>query len=208
MTTAGLNLNAARKARAARRNRKAGPIPLYFGENEDGSDKLIAQVPSELPLHALEPFTRLDMDMAYLMHVVQGAFRAENSAMDQQEIIGMVIDLLIKSPHLPAQFVEAVRQMGREILGEDGYAAFMAERPSVFDIGDLVKGLMASWGVGQGESLPPNGGSPSGTEDSTPTSEAPTGSTSPESSPTPETLTSSESTPSSTSATISPTMPE
>ncbi|MEU8379796.1 hypothetical protein [Streptosporangium sp. NPDC048865] len=202
----GLNLNAARRARAARRGRKDGPIPLYFGEAPDGSDKLIAMLPSGFPLHALEPFTRLDVDMGFLLHVLEQVMKSDNRATDA-EAIGMVIGLLSKTPDLPSQLVRAAREVAQEVLGQEGYERFMAERPAVEDIVDLVKSLSAEWGVGRGESTPPESGSPSGGP-STPTSETPTVSTSTESGTTPEIPASSESTSSSTSATDSLTMPE
>ncbi|GHE31558.1 hypothetical protein GCM10017673_37870 [Streptosporangium violaceochromogenes] len=202
-----LNLNAARRARAERRGRKAGPFPLYFGANGDGSDKLIAMLPPGLPLHALEPFTRLDVDLSYLLHVVEKAMLSGNNTTNA-EVIGMATGLLHKTPNLPAQLVNAVREAAVEILGKDGYDRFMAERPDVEDIGELVRSLAAEWSVGRGESSPPSGGSPSGTEDSTPISNSSTDSTSPESSTTPKTPDSSPSTPSSTSATSFPTTPE
>uniref|UniRef100_UPI003F494BBC hypothetical protein n=1 Tax=Streptosporangium sp. CA-235898 TaxID=3240073 RepID=UPI003F494BBC len=203
----GLNLNAARRARAERRKRKAGPFPLYFGEDAFGEDKLIAMVPSEFPMHALAPLTHIDMDMAFLMHVVKEAFRAGSNSADQMVVLGQMIDLLIKTPSLPAQLVTAAQQVAVLVLKEDGYERFMEEEPSLLDVGDLIKGLAAEWGVGRGESTPPEPGSVSGGP-STPTSETSTGSTSPESSTTPETPASSESTTSSPSATSSLTTPE
>ncbi|MEV7011781.1 hypothetical protein [Streptosporangium sp. NPDC051022] len=202
-----LNLNAARRARAERRKRKAGPFPLYFGVEPDGSDKVIAMMPSGLPLHALAPLMKLDVDMAYLLHVLEQALLSGNTTTDA-EVIGMVIGLLSKTPNLPAQLVKAGREVAVEILTQEGYDRFMAERPEIEDVVELVKGLAAEWGVGRGESSPPSGGSPSGTEGSTPTSETSTDSTSAESSTIPETPASSESTISSTSATTSLTTPE
>uniref|UniRef100_UPI003F495111 hypothetical protein n=1 Tax=Nonomuraea sp. CA-251285 TaxID=3240002 RepID=UPI003F495111 len=173
---AGLNLNRNRddraKAFAARREERGkGPdtqLPVYFGQDADGADRLIATLGPELPLEAFAPLLRMDVDLPTLIVQIMQAVEGDNG---QTALGELVIATLYANPNLPHELIEAARQVGINLLGEHGMDAFLAERPSGQDVGALAAGLMDWYGVNLGEFL---GSSPSSTDGGTSAPTSPT----------------------------------
>lgn len=140
---AGLNLDEAKRERlatarqqaaAARREVTIGPEPVIFGGQE------IAVLPAELPVAVWEPLVAVRY-LPLLLRKLLEASTGQGS--DQAEAMGLVIDVLAAEPALPLDLVEAVREMGRRLLGEDGYAAFAGCAPSPQDVAALAR---FAWG--------------------------------------------------------------
>ncbi|WP_449060604.1 hypothetical protein [Planomonospora algeriensis] len=156
-----LDLDAIRAERTAA---TADTFPLRFR----GRD--LAVLPSELPLDVLEPLTGVAVDLGLIVRTALDAARKDPAAATMA-VIDMVVDQLILNQELPEQVMAAAKEMARRLLGDDGYAAFLAARPSVHDVIALVRGLARVYGVGLGESSP-SSASVSGGTTSTPTSPA------------------------------------
>ncbi|HEY1668510.1 MAG TPA: hypothetical protein VGG54_22695 [Trebonia sp.] len=177
MTTpnGSLDLDAARadraRARAARQEGRGETLPIVI----EGAT--ITELPSEFPLTVLEPLTGVDVDLALIIRSVIQAAKA--NARDQQLAAAeLLVNVLAANPQLFAQIIEAAKEMGRRLLGADGYAALVAWGPSWWDVADLAKGLMAWYGMSLGESSPSTRPSAEGSgETSAPISSPVTGST-------------------------------
>lgn len=152
-----LDLDAAREtrleaARAARGEEK-GPEELKLG------GKVITLLPAELPMDVLEPLTKIDIDTALLFRSVLDVYKStgqKDAAASVESLIGMLVDLVLTNPKLPQELVGAVKDMGRRVLGEDGYIAFVAARPSLQDGAALVKGLATKYSLSSGKSSAPS----------------------------------------------------
>ncbi|MFG1976961.1 hypothetical protein ACGFJC_47180 [Nonomuraea fuscirosea] len=199
-----MDLNAARRAREAA---NGGPEPLIFGD--DGE---IGTLPAEFPLDVLEPLILgVDLDLTWVLRTVVDAIQGK-AGQSSGDMFALIVDLIVMHPKLPAELLTAAKKMLERLIGEDGYEAFVAARPSREDIAEFIKGLFAKYGwedAGDvlGESTPPADGL-SGGKTSTPiSSTTSTDSTSEESGPTPETPVSSDSGDSSPSASDSPATP-
>ncbi|WP_433513898.1 hypothetical protein ACQP2T_61840 [Nonomuraea sp. CA-143628] len=162
--SAVLDLNA---ARASRSGTEGKPIELRLGS-------AVILLPPELPVDVLEPLAHLNVDTALIARTVLNALKEADLTKAGLTIASMVVDLVIQNPRLPGELLDAVRLMGRRLMGEDGYEAFVAERPSIPDVGALLKGLAGRYAFSAGESKPSSSGSGSG-EPSTPTSSTTTG---------------------------------
>ncbi|MEU4703398.1 hypothetical protein [Nonomuraea dietziae] len=160
-------------ARASRSSTQGQPIPLKFG----GS--VICLLPAELPVDVLEPLAHVKVDTALIARTALDAMQSDDALKAGLDVFGMIVDLVIANPNLPGELLDAVRMMGRRLMGDEGYEAFVAERPSIGDVTALLKGLGGRYGFRLGESQPSLDGSASG-ETSTPTSSI-EGGTSPES---------------------------
>jgi hypothetical protein len=162
-----MDLDVARKARA---ETVGGPEPLTLG----GRD--IAMLPAEFPLDVLEPLVLgVNVDIAMVVRSVVDAIEAEDRAAAGLGLASMLVDLVVGNPRLPVELVDAVKAMFARLIGQAGYDAFVAERPSPEDVMELGKGLLAKYGwssVGDvlGESTSSADGSNGGTT-STPTSD-------------------------------------
>ncbi|MEW9530757.1 hypothetical protein [Microbispora sp. NPDC049125] len=121
----------------------------------------IAEISAEFPLDLLEPLQALNVDFALL---VRQAFELINATEDNGNVatLSMLVDVLVLNPHLPSELLAAVKEMGKRLLSEDGYALLMAQRPSPWDIGALVSDLFAWYGVSLGESSPSSESSTNG----------------------------------------------
>ncbi|MFI6541521.1 hypothetical protein ACIBHY_54345 [Nonomuraea sp. NPDC050547] len=157
--SAVLDLNA---ARANRNGTQGKPIELRLGN-------AVIMLPPELPVDVLEPLAHLNVDTALIARTVLQALQETDLAKAGLSVASMVVDLVIQNPALPTELLNAVRLMGRRLMGDDGYEAFVAERPSVPDVAALVKGLGGRYAFSAGESRPSSSDSASG-EGSTPTS--------------------------------------
>lgn len=174
VTTPGiLDLDVARaeraKARAAQREGAGEALAVRIG------GQVIAELPSEFPLSVLGPLTGLNVDIAY---VIRAASQVAGGQGDQRQAgFQLLVDVLAANPHLPAEIITAVKEMGRRLLGQDGYDALVATGVTWWDARDLVKGVLGWYGMSLGESLPsaPSSGSDGGT--SNPTSNGTTTST-------------------------------
>jgi hypothetical protein len=145
MTVNVLDLDAAREARARARAEQTGPVELRFG------GEVIAELPPELPVDVLEPLMNVDLDLAALAREALGAMNSSD-ADAQRKAVELFVDLIVANPKLPQDLIDAVREMGRLLLTEDGYARFVAKRPSLQDVAALVKGLAERY-ASLGESL-------------------------------------------------------
>jgi hypothetical protein len=156
------------QARAARDQARGEKLPIVFG----GS--VIAELDAEFPLDTLEPLQHIDLDMALLIQQAVANATATDAGKANMEL---VVNVLAAHPNLPKEFIGAVKEIGRRLLGKDGYAAFVAVRPTPWDVAALVTDVFAWYGVALGEAL---GSSESSTNDggtSTTTSSSTSGST-------------------------------
>ncbi|MER5322318.1 hypothetical protein [Streptosporangium roseum] len=162
-----MDLDAERETRwaaaQAARGGEAGPEPLKFG------GKVIAYLPPEFPIDVLEPLTDVDVDTALLVRSVLDVYNSGDKAQSVEELLGLLVDLVVTNPKLPAQLVTAIKNMGRRLLGDEGYGEFVKVRPSLQDAGALVKGLGKKYSLSSGNSSASSAGSNGGTT-STPTS--------------------------------------
>jgi hypothetical protein len=144
-----LDLDVAReeraKARAAAREGAGATLPVRLGGQE------IAVLPAEFPLTVLEPLTLLNVDIAYL---VRAAAQVTAGGEARQAGLALLVDVLAANPHLPLEVIAAVKEMGRRLLGQDGYDALAAAGVTWWDARDLIKGVLGWYGVSLGESSP------------------------------------------------------
>lgn len=172
---AALNLNGKRDQRAemfaARRAEQgkgdATELPIIWGED----DKVIATLGPEFPLDVFAPLLAMDVDLAALiMQVMQAIEQAEDNA----QLGEVVISALFSNPTLPQELLAAARQVGCNLLGDDGFQAWLDGRPSGPDYVALGSGLMEWYGLDLGKLW---GSSPSSTDGGT--SEQTSGTTTP-----------------------------
>jgi hypothetical protein len=166
----GLNLNTARaqraKARAALRGATQATLPIILGDG----DKVIAELGPELPLETLAPLLEVEVDIPTL--VVQLLEAASKMSGDgdggdtarAEAATEAIVGVLVTNPRLPIALVEAAQEIGRGLLTDEGYEAFIAERPSYQDVAALISGLLDWYGISLGEFL---GSSPSVTDGGT-----------------------------------------
>jgi hypothetical protein len=168
------------KARVARQETKV-PEVIVIGDTK-------VSLPVELPIDVFGPLKNLDVDLALLMR--QAITSATGNGDQAKEAQSLVIDLLVANPNLPRDLIDAIAESATRLLGQEGYDALVAFRPSREDLGVLAKTLLGHYGVSLGEAL---GSSDSSTNDGTtskPTSNGGTESTPEGSSETPATPTS------------------
>lgn len=184
-----LDLDAARAARSATSGR---PIPLRFG------GRIICELPPELPVDVLEPLTSLKINTTMLVSRALEAFKSGSAQQTGLILLDTLIDLMLDNPNLPAELLDAVRAMGQRLMGEAGYQAFVAARPSIGDVVALIKGLRGRYAIRLGEETPSLKTSPDGSTSSTPSpGDSPSGETS---TPTSSTTTTASTSPASGSA--------
>jgi hypothetical protein len=145
-----LNLDDSRadraRARAARQEGRAETLPVILG------GVTIATLAAEFPLSVLEPLTEINVDLGFVIKTVMQA--AKSGEKEKQEAgLNLIVDVLVVNPDLPASLLAALRDIGRRLLGDEGYAALMAANPSAGDIGALATGLMGWFGLSLGEFL-------------------------------------------------------
>ncbi|MBG0818256.1 hypothetical protein [Planomonospora sp. ID82291] len=154
-----LDLDAARADRIA----EGTPFPLKF------RGQTICHLPQELPLDVLEPLTEIDVDIALIFRTAIDSFKSQDPDAATVSVLDTLIDLLVMNKNLPDEVLEAAKKIGRRLLTDEGYEAFLAARPSVSDVIALVKGLMNIYGLRLGES-PTSSATSSGGTTSMPTS--------------------------------------
>ncbi|MEU6632817.1 hypothetical protein ABZ905_31725 [Streptomyces parvus] len=126
--------------------------------------------PAEIPADCLDPLFSKELD---LMGVLADIVASE----DGSTTTGEVVEMLFRRPRLPAQFYFAVKNIYKELLGEDTYREFQSVRPSIGDYVRLTKGLIAVYGVDLGKLFRSADSSENGGETSSPTSADTTSST-------------------------------
>lgn len=141
--------------------------------------------PAELPADTLDPLLSDELDLMGLLGEVV------NSSGDIGT--GDVIDLLFRHAHLPRQFVAAVKDIYKELLGEEEFEDFVAHKPSIGEYVRLTKALASVYSVDLGKLFGLGGSSASGGATSSPTSPDSTASTPAESGSSQDSTDSSES---------------
>lgn len=178
-----LDLDAARKARAAAREGRGDGLPIILG------GQTIAVLPAELPLDVLAPLRTIEADITLLVRQVMRSAQS-NTDTSQTEMVNLIVDLLATNPDLPSALVDITLSVGTGLLGEDGMAALKEQRLTREDAGVLIKGILDHFGVSLGESSEPSEspeGSPgetSNTTSSTTSDSTPDGSGSEQETPT------------------------
>jgi hypothetical protein len=166
-----IDLDAAAEADAARREaRYPDGIPVIH----KGVTYLL---PAELPADALDPLLGLDVDLA---GIVGSAVRlqAEANEEDQRRVGAEVMwQALAANPRLPVDFWTGVKASLALLFGEEAWARFTADRPSLPTYVRLVRMLSKAYGVGLGEAFASAAPSDTGGETSNPTSKPSTEST-------------------------------
>ena len=170
-----LDLDASRKeragARAAQQEGRGATLPVRWG------GAVIAELDAELPLDVFAPLATLNVDIGLLLRLAFDAMRSATTADAVKSLDGLV-DVFAANPQLIPDTIGAVEEVARRLLGDDGYAAFIAGRPSNYDIAALCRGVADWYGVSLGEPSASTGRSlPTGKTPST-TSNGSTASTS------------------------------
>lgn len=160
----GIDLDAERETRAAAREGRNEGAPIYFG------GKIITTLPVELPIDVFAPLTKIDEALMLLLREAMQAATGSDSER-KWEATSLVVDLLAATPRLPTTVLEVAKGIGENLLGAEGFALFMAERPSREDIGALIKAVFRFYGVSLGEALPSSDSSEIGGGTSNTTSE-------------------------------------
>ena len=187
ITADTIDLGARRRARAAARaaKREARGETLEIRDGET----LIAVLAPEFPLDTIEPLVDVNLDIALVVEQVVRVASAE-SATQQMASLDLIAQVLAANPNLFRELIGAIKEMGRRLFGPEGYQAFVATRPTAWDVADLAKELMGWYGVSLGESSPASTSSSDG-EMPRPTSSSITNSMSEESGSAPVTPVSS-----------------
>jgi len=177
-----LDLDASRKQRAATRAQQEGrgdTLPIRW------QGATIAELDAELPLDVFAPLATLNVDIGLLLRLAFDTMRASTNADAVKSLDGLV-DVFAANPRLIPDTIGAVEEVARRLLGDGGWAAFVAGRPTNYDIAALSRGVADWYGVSLGESSASTGPSlPTGTTPS-PTSNGITASTSEGSGPGPD----------------------
>lgn len=130
------------RARAARQEARGEILPIIFG------GQVIAEIGAEFPMDVLEPLASINLDIALLAQQAVAAAQGEDGGAS----IELIVNILAANPDLPGEAIAAVKEIGKRLLGEGGYAAFVAQRPTPWDVAALVSVLFTWYGVTLGES--------------------------------------------------------
>ncbi|MFI6686600.1 hypothetical protein [Streptomyces sp. NPDC050485] len=128
--------------------------------------------PAELPAASLDPLLSDDLDLIGLLGDIFAATENPTAA--------TVIELAFKRPKLPRQFVDAIYDIHRSLLGDEEYQRFADLAPSFPDYVRLTIGLAKVYGVDLGKLFGLGGSSANSGETSSPTSAASTTGSTPE----------------------------
>lgn len=137
-------------ARAARKREGAGITPSLRLNGQS------YELPVELPVDVFDPLVHVDVDVSLLVRMAMDAREAaeKNDENANMAVLDVLVDLMVANPQLPVDLVGAVKESSRLMLGEECYAALVAFRPTVADLGAIAKHLFRQYGVGLGEALP------------------------------------------------------
>ena len=130
------------QARAARQEAQGETLPIVFGGT------VITELSAEFPLDALEPIQHINLDIALLIQQAVANANAEDAARANMEL---VVNILAINPDLPKELVGAVKEIGKRLLSESGYAAFCAARPTPWDVAALATDMFSWYGLTLGE---------------------------------------------------------
>jgi hypothetical protein len=113
----------------------------------DLGDGPVATLGKELPLTALAPLRQIDAELSLLFG------RAMDMATGNATSEGLtfILDLLAAYPDLPTKALDIVAEIGTNLLGQPGWEAFLAFKPSLQDGMALLSGLTDWYGVSLGE---------------------------------------------------------
>lgn len=178
-TFTGLDLDQERQSRAGQREGSGKPLPIWFG------GKKIAELPVELPLNVIAPLRQIDDTIALVIRQAM-SLATNNDAAAKWQASELVIDMLASSPDLPVKLLQVVEEISKNLLTEEGLAAFLDARPSFQDIAALAKGVLRHYGISLGESSASSDSSTDGGGTSNTTSSDTSDSTPEASSPPPE----------------------
>ncbi|MEV8634275.1 hypothetical protein AB0395_21730 [Streptosporangium sp. NPDC051023] len=160
------------RARAARREGRGETLRIQYGE------VFIAELAAEFPLDVLEPLQDLNVDLPLLISQALQLFsKTSDDTVSNEAALEFIVGVLATNPDLPKEIVSMVQEMARRLFGEDGYATFVATRPTPWDVADLATLLFSWYGVGLGESSPSTTPSPAGATSNT--TSAPTSASTP-----------------------------
>jgi hypothetical protein len=142
------------EARAAQQEGKQTTLEI-------GLDGVVfAELPAEWPLDVLSPLRQIDETIALLIRQALSLVQS-NDRDNQMAATQLVVDLIASNPNLPTTVLDVIHEIGRNLLGDDGYGKLLAARPSKEDAAALAKAIFEFYGVGLGESLPSNDSSTS-----------------------------------------------
>lgn len=176
-----LDLDAARKVRAAEREGKKRDAPIILGGDT------IAVLPVELPVDVLAPLRDLDGDITLIIReALSSVTEGRNAKQTQIDTTALVIDLLASNPDLPVTFLDTVQKVARNLLTDEGMDRLVAQRPTVPDYTELIKGVFSFYGVTLGEASPSSGSSTDEARTDEPVSETSSGTSSATSESTPD----------------------
>jgi hypothetical protein len=133
-------------------------------------------LPVEFPIDVLTPLLGVGLDLGLVARLAADAVNADDPQA-QRNAIGLVLDILVATPELPIQAIDAAQAITRNLLGQDGYDALVAMRPSREDLTILIGGVFRLYGVSLGEASPSADSSTSGGATSNETSSDTTEST-------------------------------
>lgn len=142
-----IDLDKEREARAAAREGRGQGMPIILG------GKVIATLPSELPIDVLAPLKDIDEALMLLLREAMSMATGADAA-QRWQATNLVIDLFSANSRLPVVVLGVVRDIGVNLLGQEGFDAFVAARPSKEDVGALAKAIFNFYGVSLGEPSP------------------------------------------------------
>lgn len=132
------------QARAAQREGAGEVLPIVFG------GQVITELNAEFSLDVLSPLQDIKVDISMLIKQAVDNATSDDAS---QANIDLVINILAAHPDLPRDLIVAIKEMGRRLLGNSGYEAFVAQRPSPWDVAALVSILFSWYGTSLGEVL-------------------------------------------------------
>ncbi|MFB8026026.1 MULTISPECIES: hypothetical protein [unclassified Streptomyces] len=127
--------------------------------------------PAELPADALDPLLSDDLDLVGLL--------ADLTVTSKGSAVGDAVELFFRRPSLPKNFLSAVKETYKVLLGDEPFDRFLSVRPSISDYVRLTKALASLYGVELGKSFGLDGSSTPKSDEATskPTSPDTTSST-------------------------------
>lgn len=132
------------QARAARQEARGETLPIIFGGTA------IAELPAEFALDVLEPLRHVNLDIALVIQQAVANATADDAATANLQLI---VNILAAHPELPSELITAVKEVGVRLLGPEGYAAFVAQRPTPWDVAALGEIVFGWYGLSLGEAL-------------------------------------------------------
>lgn len=161
-----IDLNAKRAARAARNEGGGKPVPIVFGEDT-------YYVPPELPMAIVDRVLSPDMEIAQLLILLIRAVKTNVAEGKPEQAIGdldFVAESLTSNAELPFGVYQSIRQAIAEVLGEEQWERYLAQKPALEDTLELLWELIKLYGSRLGELFKSFGSAKSAGETSSATS--------------------------------------